>query len=104
MKCIYENEARVLRFRKDVKYDDFIHQISQEFGLPLVVDQYVDAEGTLIKLGESSILDLSAQFNYRTEVRKSLYDLTVYMRSAEKKNTPHKMFSKMIGRRNSYDQ
>lgn len=103
VKCIYQREARVLRFKKDVTYDDFIRQISQEFGLPLVVDQYVDAEGTLIKLGESSVLDLSAQFNYKTDVRKSLYDLTVYMRSAEQKKNPYDMV-KMIGRRNSYGQ
>lgn len=86
IKCLYENEARVLQVPRNVKYDHFVLKVSQEFGMPLEVDQYKDAEGTLIKLGELSVLNLSAQLNYQPRDQNSLYDLTVYMR----KITPRK--------------
>lgn len=90
----------MLQFPRNIKYEHFILKVSQEFGFPLEVDQYKDAEGTLIKLGELSVLNLSAQLNYVKKDKNSLYDLTVYMRKPTERRRKGSLAESDLRRRN----
>jgi hypothetical protein len=81
VKCSFQGETRVIRVRKDIPYNAFILKASEEFGLPLVVDTYEDAEGELITLGENGVIeDLGTQLSFGAKHRP--YALKIYLRRA----------------------
>lgn len=79
VKCIYHDDARVIQISKNIEFNEFIQNVSQEFGFPVKVEQFIDAEGTLIKLGDNSSLDIASQLNFPNQDRISLYNLTVFL-------------------------
>lgn len=81
MKCTFDKQTRVLRVRKDIPYNAFMLKISEEFGLPLVVDTYEDAEGELITLGDNGVIqDLATQLDFGAKHRP--YAIKLFLRRA----------------------
>jgi len=86
LKCVCDQDIRVLQVSRAIQFDALIAKLSDEFGFPVSIFKYEDQEGDVITLGDKPIVDLPEQLSYNPRSTR-LYDLKVFLKAVVRRKS-----------------